>query len=334
MCRAADVLRCRKALGNASIDKHEEYRSGQTSPVVKPRRRTIKKTFTLSLLFAGLLSVGAQDFIRPITNPVWHGPVGIERSVHPIFMHQALSGTLNTELGQVPVGGDFQVYALQFEIPLSETLSLVAVKDGYVDFGPDATLASSDGFADLAAGLKLVLHQDDAKIVSTRLVVELPIGDDEVWQGNGDGLIAPAISAATRLDKVQVGGTVGLQVGLNSEESDQFYSAWHVSYALTERISPVIELNHFHTFNAGDGGARFTNHVEGGVPSVARFEGGDLVNFGASNADSGDQVTLGLGGRVSITDDVAFGAAYEMPLTDEEDGLMDYRVTADLHILF
>jgi hypothetical protein len=275
---------------------------------------------------------GAQDLIRPLTNPVWHGPAGVETSVHPIFIYQKHPSRLDTDLGKVPAGGDFQVYALQFEIPLAEKLSLVAVKDGYIDFNPDETLSEEEGWADVAAGLKYVLKQDEQTVVSTRLVYELPIGDDEVWQGNGDGVLAPAVTGATRMDKLQLGGTIGLLVAMSSEDSSELYHAWHASYAVTENIHPLIELNHFYTFDAGNGGTRFDEHVEGGVPSVARFEGGDLVNFGASGADDDNQLTLGVGCRYKINDDIALGAAYEFPLTDEEQGLMDYRVTADVHI--
>ena len=285
-----------------------------------------------AIVLAATMNTQGQELIRPLTNPVWHGPAGVETSVHPIFMHQALPGTLNTELGNVPVDGDFQVYALQFEIALSDTLSIVAVKDGFVDFNPDETLAEADGIADIAAGLKKVFKQDDNTVVSARAVYEIPLGDDDVWQGNGDGILAPAVTAATRSDKWQLGGTVGLQVALSDEESSLLYDAWHVSYAATDAIFPLVELNHFYTFDAGDGGARFDKHVEGGVPSVARFEGGDLVNLGASNSDDDHQLTLGLGCRYKVNEDIAIGAAYEFPLTDDEEGLIDYRVTADVHI--
>ena len=276
----------------------------------------------------------AQKNIRPITNPVWHGPAAAETSVHPIFMHQNLPKKLSTELGDVPVDGDFQLYALQFEINFAPNWSLIAVKDGFVDFQPDETLAETDGLADLAAGLKYVFHQDAETIMSARLVYELPTGDDDVWQGNGDGILAPAVTGTRRIGPWQLGGTLGLMAGLDDEDSDMIYHAWHVSYEVNESLFPLVELNHFHTFDAGDGDNRFDKHVEGGVPSVAYFEGGDLVNLGASQADDDDQVTLGLGCRYKINEKVSVGAAYEFPLTDEEEGLMEDRITADIHIRF
>ncbi len=292
----------------------------------------MRNTIIAISLLAGASIASAQDFIRPISNPVWHGPAATELSVHPIFMYHALPKKLDTQLGKVPAGGDVEVYALQFEIPLAKRLSLIAVKDGYVDLNPDATLAKTEGMADLAAGLKYVLLQNEKTVVSARAVAELPIGDDKSFQGNGNGLIAPAVTCASLVDNWQLGGTFGAQVGLDSEQSDELYYAIHVSYALTEAIHPVIELNDFYTLDAGDGGNRFDDHVGGAVPAVANFEGGDLINLGAANADGNNFATLALGCRYVVDKKISVGAAYEFPLTDKEQGLMDYRVTADVTI--
>jgi len=104
----------------------------------------------------------------------------------------------------------------------------------------------------------------------------------------------------------------------------------HLSYALTPVIAPVLELSYFRVLEAGDGGKRFDAHVDGGVPSVVRWEGGDLINLGGSNADDNpDYVTAALGLRVQATEALSLGAAYEIPLTDEENGLLESRLTID-----
>jgi len=62
-------------------------------------------------------------------------------SLHPIFLYHNLPSqvTLANNGGTVPLGGDVQLYALQFEIALNERLSIVATKDGYVDMNYDNT---------------------------------------------------------------------------------------------------------------------------------------------------------------------------------------------------
>ena len=65
-------------------------------------------------------------------------------------------------------------------------------------------------------------------------------------------------------------------------------------------------------------------------PAVAESEGADLINWGAANSSDQDYVTLGLGWRTRITDNVNLGFAYEFSLTDEEDNITDDRFTVDL----
>ena len=72
------------------------------------------------------------------------------------------------------------------------------------------------------------------------------------------------------------------------------------------------------------------------ISSVIAFEGGDLVNWGASNAGQNrNLVTAALGFRIRIPDSpVDLGFAWEFPLTDEEQGLMKDRFTVDMVISF
>lgn len=273
------------------------------------------------------------EFVRPITSPTLVDSPDTGFTVHPIVIHQALPDQVNTELGLLPVRGDFQVYAVALEYAFNPDLSLIAVKDGYIDFNPEETFAEEEGWADLAAGLKYVFHRSDDTVASVKLVAELPSGDDEVWQGNGDGALDPAVAAVTRKGKLQLQGTVGYIQALGDERSSALYDSWHVSYEVAPGLFPVVELNHIHVTDAGDGGARFDAHVEGGVPSVARFEGGDLVNLGASHADdNADFVSAAIGLRYNTCSAATVGVAYEVPLTNDEDSLMDYRVTADVII--
>lgn len=276
------------------------------------------------------LAMGGE-LIRPITSPTLVDSPEVGTSIHPIVIHQAHPDKLDTALGKVPAGGDFQVYALQFEYAFNADLSLIAVKDGYIDFNPDETLTKDEGFADLAAGLKYVINRKDGCVASAKLVVELPTGDDEVWQGNGDGAIDPALAFATRKGAWQFNGTLGGVIALDDERSTMLYDSWHASVELAPNFFPLVELNHLYVLDAGDGGKRFDVQADGGVPSIAKFEGGDLVNLGASNADENEHfVSLAVGARYRLTENIDLGAAYEFPLTDKEASLMEYRVTADL----
>ena len=69
----------------------------------------------------------------------------------------------------------------------------------------------------------------------------------------------------------------------------------------------------------------------GGVPAVTRFEGGDLFNIGAANSfKSRTQATAAFGFRSRISEQVDIGVAYEIPLTPEDDSVIEDRITLDL----
>ena len=129
----------------------------------------------------------------------------------------------------------------------------------------------------------------------------------------------------------QFAASTGFHIPFDNGDSTIGFGSAHVSYAVTEKFMPLVEVNWFHVLDSGAGESRFPAQVGGLVPAVASFEGGDLVNLGASNAgDNADIVTIAAGFRYLLTDNVELGAAFELPLTDKESNLMEYRVTADL----
>jgi len=281
-------------------------------------------------------AMSADKLIRPISNPVWVDNVDVGTHIHPLFMHHEFPNKVDTMLGDVDFGGDLQLYAVQFEVQLADDLSLIAVKDGWIDFNPDNTadgaFSEEEGLADLGLGLKYVFHRNEESglIASAKAIVELPTGDEEVLQGNGDGTITPAVAFAKRTDGLQLQGTLGYIQPLDDSESSMLYDSWHVSYALTETIIPLVELNHIWVTDPGDGGSAFPDQVGGAVPSVIKSEGADLVNFGASHADDNEHYfTVAVGLRALLTETIQVGAAYEFPLNDETENITDSRITID-----
>jgi hypothetical protein len=71
------------------------------------------------------------------------------------------------------------------------------------------------------------------------------------------------------------------------------------------------------------------------VPGLAGFEGGDLINLGATNSeDHRDFVSVAAGARFQLHENISLGVAYELPLTEKEHGLMDQRLTVHLTATF
>ena len=283
-------------------------------------------------------STGFESARRPISNPTLFDLALPTTNIHPIFISHALPDRINTTAGSLPIGGDVQVYALQFEYALSDRLSIVATKDGYVDVNPDSNvLSNQEGFANLGAGVKYAFLLDPVKqtAVSGSLTFEIPTGNSDVFQGEGDGMANLIISGLKLQDAWQFAAGAGLQAPFSDAQSFNSWVSTHVSYEVCKYFIPLVELNWFHVLDEGDGGNRFGAQAAGAVPSVVKFEGGDFFNLGASHADdNADFVTLAAGFRSRLTDRVDMGAAYELPLTGESDSLMDYRITVDLNWKF
>ena len=296
--------------------------------------------FLSSLALAGTVAVdtaapaptaaadGFAQARRPISNPTLFDLALPGTNIHPIFAYHALPSRVSLGNGAtVPLDGDVQVYALQFEYALNDRLSIVATKDGYIDMNFDNTLADEDGFANLGAGLKyaFILDPVSRTAVSGTMTFELPTGNDDVLQGEGDGLVNLIVNGLKMVDQWQFAGSAGVQIPFSHEQATNCFVSAHASYEVTPWFIPLVELNWFHVLDAGDGGNLF------GVSPLLGFEGNDLFNIGASNAhENRDYVTAAFGFRSRLTDAVDVGAAYELPLTDEEDSVTDYRVTVDL----
>lgn len=267
------------------------------------------------------------DAIVPLTNPTLAELALPQTKVHGIFMRQSLPTNVSIGGGaSAPLGGDLNVFAVQFEYALCERFSIVAAKDGYIDFNPDNTLSEQTGFANIGAGVKYAFHYDPANksVASVIATVELPTGNRDVFQGYGDGAVNLIVSGLKLQDKWQFSGSAGVHLPFDTDaESVTGFASAHVSYRLTEKITPVFEVNWYRVLSEGNG----TETPISGLD----FEGGDLINLGSANASlNKDLITAAVGVRYKLNDSVSLGAAYEVPLTDEEDSLMDSRFTFDV----
>ncbi len=267
-----------------------------------------------------------ERFIKPVSNPVYFDDARNQTYIHIVHAHQNLPSEINTILGDVPLDGDLSVTALRVNFAVNERFSIIAAKDGYIDFNPDETLDDEEGWGDIAAGVKYAFIYDPENefILSGKLLYEFTQGSREVFQGNGEGNFAPAISFLKGFGKLQLAGTVGGIIPVDGDaESTVMYDSWHVSYAVTPTFFPLIELNHFWVVDEG--------RRDELVSSIVEFEGGDLINMGARHSERSKHfVSLALGMRSRLMKNLDFGIAYEFPLTDDEDSLMKDRFTFDL----
>lgn len=253
---------------------------------------------------------GFDNFISPMTNPVFFEDPRTLTEARFIFLNHHVPDALG--------GGDVQVYALQLRAAITEDLSLIATKDGFIV--SDNPLIN-DGWADIALGLNYNLYKDvqNQELLSAGFTFELPTGSSQALQGNGDGEFNLFVSGGIELFPEWHYLTVsGFRLPTNrAEESSVWYWSNHLDRQLGQSGLYLFgETNWYHWMGSGKA---FT---------LAPVEGVDLFNLGAVGVSGNDIVTGALGVKYKPSAAMELGLAWELPLTDRRDVLHD-RITFD-----
>lgn len=263
-----------------------------------------------------------DELISPMTDPVNFEDPRSTTEIRPIYLYHSFDKKFIT------AGGNVRVYAVQARLALTDRLSLIATKDGIVDFNPRANLSDENGFGNLSAGLKYAYYVNEqaGHIAAVALRYEAPTGEKEVFQGTGDGFIQPSTSATFTLgNNYHLIASTDLRIPNDSKDS--FY--WDADIQLDKKIDtgsvalyPLIGLNLMHV---ADGGKR--------LPLKA--EGADYFNFGSSNASGSTVVTGAVGARVRFNENVDWGIGYQVPLTSgAASDVFNWRITTDFIFRF
>jgi len=264
-----------------------------------------------------------DNTISPVSNPIFFEDPRITSEVRPVYMYHSLPNTFYFKGGKVPLGGDVQVMALQIRYALTDKLALIATKDGYIEFQPEKTLAHHYGFADVAAGLKYALVQDEENQVAITpgFTVTLPTGSTDVFQGYGAGEWNLFVSAEKGWDKFHLTGNAGFRLPDNfAEETAQLHYSLQADYYLHQYFIPFFAANGYTILSNGS-----ANRI--GVPLNTELY--DLINAGSTDARGTTQFTVGGGFRSRIIQNVDVGVAYEAGVVDPV-GIFDSRITADV----
>lgn len=250
-------------------------------------------------------------FISPQSNPLFFEDPRTLTEARFHYVHHQIP--TNNPILQ---GGDVNFFALQLRAALSERLSIIAAKDGYIDLSPDnPALGDREGWADVALGLKYNLIRDVElqRIVSAGLTYELDVGAHRVFQGAGSGEFHLFLTGGQEIaEGTHWISASGFRLPSDTvDRSQMWYWSNHWDREFFPGIYGVFEVNWFHWMGSGENG--LTNG----------FEGGDLFNLGSTGVAGNDIVTGAVGTRWKPYDDVETGVAYEFPLTERKDLLED-----------
>ncbi|MEQ2005458.1 MAG: transporter [Limisphaerales bacterium] len=294
---------------------------------MKPIHRYLLPTLTL---LAGLLALPAAfagDWSAkapaPVTNPVFFEEPFIRSEIRPLFMYQNLGKKLPVGGAYAPVDGSVQLYAMEVRWAVTERLAILATKDGWVDFKPNATLTKASGWADISLGLKYAVIDDKENqfILTPGVELQLPTGNRDVFQGNGQGEWDIFLAAAKGWGDLTLMGNLGARVPNNmARDTAQLHYSSQLAYHACRWFVPFVAGNGFTVLNSG-------SQLPLGV------EGFDLINFGSASAAGSTQATLGCGFRSKLHEKVELGFAYERSVTNPR-GVFDDRFTVDFVLRF
>jgi len=252
-------------------------------------------------------------FISPISNPFFFEDPRALTEARGHFVNQVIPSS--SGLGK----GDMQLYAVQLRAAVTDRLSIIATKDGYITQQFD-NLPNDEGVADVAAGFKYAFLRDsrNQRIATAGMTFEADLGDKRVFQGTGDGEFHFFLSGGFEfLERGHWLSGTGFRIPTDhTQRSQMWWWSNHWDYEFIDNLYGLIELNWFHWMRSGE-------------RLAVNFEGGDLLNLGSTNVAGNDIVTMAVGGRARLTEGVTVGAGWEYPLTNRRDMLHD-RAYADL----
>jgi hypothetical protein len=250
-----------------------------------------------------------NDFISPMTNPVFFEDPRTLSEVRFIFLHHNLPAALG--------GHSAQAYAMQVRAALTKRLSVIATKDGFV-YSQSPLL--EPGYLDIAAGLKYNLYRDayNGRLLSVGMTFEAPTGSKKSLQGNGNGEFHFFTTGGTRIgEKSHWISATGLREPADTTlENRMWYWSNHFDRQIGDRpLYAFTEINWYH-------------YSKDGTAFPAPVHGGDIFNLGSTGVAGDNLVTQAIGLKAKPRSNQEVGVAYEFPLSPLE-GLMRNRLTAD-----
>lgn len=285
------------------------------------------------LALEGSLGEGGFDrYVPPITNPVFNETPFITTEVKPFYAYHSIPGEFLTE------GGNVQVVGIQARLAITERLGFIATTDGYswLDFDDESTVTDTDGWNDIAIGLKyaLINSPETGGILTAGLRYSIPFGDIELngtpsgpvdglsidMNGIGAGAINPFISAAKWVDDFQFQGMMGAQIALDDDATSWFLASGNVDYEIAPNWYPSVGYNLFVPIEGG-------RQIDTGGP-LDRLTGAEIFDLGTSDP----QTILALSGgvRYRVSDNALIGLGADANALQDSEHVYGWRLVADL----
>jgi hypothetical protein len=269
-----------------------------------------------------------DGFISPVSNPFYFQDPRALTEVRPIFMYQSIPNK-NYAFN----GGNIEFFGVNASVALTQSISVVMTQLGGVWLHPGSgALPDYAGNRSDLVNLNLgpqwtfLRNERSGTLGAVGLLFEIPTGGSRLMESGGLSLF-PYLTMGQNFGRSSYGsfnvlGEIGYSFATDSKPTDYFMTSLHLDYDIgnLHKIYPLLELNwRYYTSN---GGAR-----------VQTFEGGDLINFGATDVSGRNNLSLAPGVRYKFNESFQLGTALEFPIVSTKD-LMDFRWTLDFIIRY
>lgn len=246
-------------------------------------------------------------------------------------------------------GGHLNVMALQIRAAITDRLGLIASMDGYTIVEADTGLPGADvfdtarGINDLGLGFKYLLVDmpEHGFALSPSMRFQIPVGDRDVFHGNGDGIFLFDLSSAWGYKGFHLLSDLGVTIPVDNEDnSTLLHGHLQMDFPIIDQIRPFAGVNWYHYLASGNGAQELNTRLgtlSANTAAMAtdtrRIGGLDYANLGSSGISGNDIVSGAVGIRFPVTKNVSLSGAYEIPLTKRED-VLKQRVTANIAYTF
>jgi hypothetical protein len=252
-----------------------------------------------------------DSFVSPLSNPFFFEDPRSLTEVRGIFINNVLPNTLgNNEL---------QVWAAQARGRISERVSLIAPRLGYIDMHPGGN-DSPQGFLSAPVGLKYNFLRDvESQTLATIGATYFIPGQRQAYSGYGDGDFHFFLSGGKQIfDRGHWLSGTGFRIaGDRNWGTQMWYWSNQWDYEVVDRWYGLFGLNWFHTMNSSNLGL------------VGPITGLDLINLPGADV-AGTSVVTGMAGvKFKPSSHLELAAGFEFPLTNRDD-ILKNRVYADV----
>jgi hypothetical protein len=341
------ALGCLGASVTAGAEVSDDCSAWTLLPDFRCEQRTARPDNTFNVM--GMPFLFEDPYITTGLNLVWVYHSFPENSPLGGLPPALLAGLPPGAAEYTQMGGHLNLLALQIRLALTDRLAFIATKDGATFQRPgNVLLPGDDGFYDMTVGFKYALIDDRENdfILSPAIRYEIPLGNEGLFQGYGDGVFIVSGSFAWGMERIGLEnanfvGSLGGQIPVDDQANSTsiFYNV-HLDYGIpinsdvVKFVVPFVELNGLY-YTSGGRGRNNVNTFLGQLPVSAieslygSFEGVDVANLGATGVKGNSLVVMGGGIRVPTKWGLSFGAMFEGVVTSRND-IYDKRFTAML----